>query len=179
MRLKAGEKAPLFEVEDIHGQRIALKDFAGQKLMVSFYRYSGCPFCNLRVADMIRHYPIFEKQNLKMISFWQSAKEDILETVGKQDAPFPLVPDKEMKIYALYGVERHLMAPLKVLLNPALSLRALFSPFMKLKIAGDVDLVPADFLIGPDLTIKRSYYGSHIADHIPISEIESFLVTGQ
>jgi len=143
--------------------------------MISFYRYSGCPFCNLRVTDMIRHYPIFEKQNLKMISFWQSTKEEILETVGKQDAPFPLVPDKEKKIYARYGVERHFLAPLKVLLNPALALRALFSRFITMKIAGDVDLVPADFLVGPDLTVERAYYGSHIADHIPISEIESFL----
>lgn len=177
MRLKEKQKAPSFEVVDVYGKRILLKDFVGQKLMVSFYRYSGCPFCNLRVADLIQHYPSFEKQGLKMISFWQSAKEEILETVGTQHAPFPLIPDKGKKIYTLYGVENHSMAPWKVLLDLALSLRVLFSPFMKMKIAGEIDLVPADFLINPDGTIYRAYYGKHVGDHLPISEIESFLVT--
>jgi thioredoxin-dependent peroxiredoxin len=176
MRLKEGEKAPMFDIEDIYGKHIALKNLKGKKLMISFYRFSECPFCNLRVADLIQHYPDFEKQGLKMISFWQSTKEEILETVGTQHAPFPLIPDKQKKIYTLYGVENHFMAPWKVLLDLALSLRVLFSPFMKMKIAGEIDLVPADFLINSDGTIYRAYYGKHVGDHLPISEIESFII---
>ena len=175
MRLKKGEKAPLFDVADVYGKRIALRDFAGKKLMVSFYRYSGCPLCNLRIADLMEHYSEFEKQGLIMLSFWQSAKKEILETVSEQHAPFPLIPDKEKKIYTLYGVESRFVAILKLLLHPALSLRTLFSRFMKVKMAGDINLVPADFLINPDLTIHTAYYGKHIGDHLPISEIESFL----
>jgi hypothetical protein len=43
------------------------------------------------------------------------------------------------------------------------------------KVDGSKKLIPADFLIGPDLTIERAFYGTHIGDHLPIAEIESFL----
>lgn len=35
--------------------------------------------------------------------------------------------------------------------------------------------LPADFLIGPDLTIHQAYYGKHIGDHIGFADIEKFL----
>ena len=42
---------------------------------------------------------------------------------------------------------------------------------------GQPNLLPADFLLGPDLTIERAYYGRDIGDHLPFSEIEQFLAT--
>jgi hypothetical protein len=40
---------------------------------------------------------------------------------------------------------------------------------------GDKALIPADFLIGPDLVIKRAYYGKEIGDHMPLDDIEAFI----
>ena len=37
--------------------------------------------------------------------------------------------------------------------------------------------LPADFLLNPDLTIARAYYGRDIGDHLPLNEIEQFLAT--
>ena len=39
------------------------------------------------------------------------------------------------------------------------------------RMEGKKSLVPADFLIGPDLVVKKAYYGSDISDHMPIQEI--------
>jgi len=36
-------------------------------------------------------------------------------------------------------------------------------------------MVPADFLIGPDLTVQIAYYGSDIGDHLPIEKICQWL----
>ena len=36
-------------------------------------------------------------------------------------------------------------------------------------------MVPADFLIGPDLTVEVAYYGSDIGDHLPLEKIYQWL----
>lgn len=36
-RLKSGEKAPVFALEDQDGNRVSLSDYAGSKLFVFFY----------------------------------------------------------------------------------------------------------------------------------------------
>ncbi len=40
---------------------------------------------------------------------------------------------------------------------------------------GAITQLPAEFLIGPDLTIERAYYGKDIGDHLPIPEIDAWL----
>lgn len=106
MELKQGEKAPMFAMEDVFGNTINLQDYAGHKVMISFYRFSSCPFCNLRVQRILGQYHKFEENGLKMISFWQSPKESILEHVAQQQPPFPLIPDPAKQMYRLYDVEK-------------------------------------------------------------------------
>lgn len=176
MRLKKGDKALSFETSDIYGNPIRLEDFSGKKILLSFYRFSSCPFCNLRVHELIQKYSEFENKGLVMLSFWQSSKEKILEDVGRQKAPFPLIPDPKENIYARYGVYASWWATLKVALHPQRIFQVVREGFMTLKKTGKANMVPADFLINPDLTIRTAYYGKHIADHLPISEIELFLL---
>lgn len=42
----------------------------------------------------------------------------------------------------------------------------------------DVTVLPADFLIGPDLVIQTAYYGKDIGDHLPLEEIYRFVGMG-
>ena len=52
MRLQAGQAAPDFLRPDIGGKTIRLSDYRGRYLLLSFYRYASCPFCNLRVNNI-------------------------------------------------------------------------------------------------------------------------------
>jgi len=40
---------------------------------------------------------------------------------------------------------------------------------------GIKSLVPADFLIGPDLTVQVAYYGNDMGGHLPIEKIFQWL----
>ena len=51
----------------------------GKKVMLSFYRYAACPLCNLRVNDLINHYPDFNNKGLEMIAIFQSPTKSILK----------------------------------------------------------------------------------------------------
>jgi len=44
---------------------------------------------------------------------------------------------------------------------------------------GIKSMVPADFLISPDLSVQVAYYGSDIGDHLPIVKINEWLEKSQ
>ena len=68
-------------------------------------------------------------------------------------------------------------------LNPTSLLRtlweAIYGGFIKgylpTKIDGNVERMPADFLIGPEGVVLKAYYGSYPADHLPFAEIERLI----
>lgn len=175
MRLIDGDRAVDFAVEDLGGNFISLKDYAGKKLMLSFYRYASCPYCNLRVSRLINYYPQFHEKGLYMLAFFQSPKESILGRVGKQNAPFPIIADPERKIYRKYGVGSSWKGFFKALFRISTNVETIKKGHLPGKMEGEKALIPADFLIGPDLIIKKAYYGKDITDHLPIKEIQGFL----
>lgn len=176
MKLQQGQAAPDFNVLDIFDTPISLQDYAGQKLLISFYRFASCPFCNLRVHKLIQQLPEFSNRGLNIISFWQSPKESIRKDVGRQQPPFPLIPDPKRHIYQLYGLERSKTAVAKaILFHFNLIVEANQKGFHKKEIDGDMEQIPADFLINPDGTIHQAYYGTHVGDHLPFSAIRAFL----
>ena len=175
-RLQAGDKAWDFQVTDILNRQISLEKFRGRKLMLSFYRYASCPLCNLRVAQLINEYPDYHKRGLSMVAFFQSSRESILHYIGRQDAPFTIVADPERSIYRLYGVESSWSGYARSLVDLPRWFDAIVRHgFKPGKMEGDKALIPADFLVGPDLIIRQAFYGKDIGDHIPLPEIDSFL----
>ena len=83
MKLKKGDSAIGFKTEDILGNKIDLKDFRGKKIFLSFYRGASCPFCNLRVHELIKHVDVFREKELVIIGVFTSERQEIMEFVGK------------------------------------------------------------------------------------------------
>jgi len=175
VKLIKGQLAKEFEARDIGGRAISLKKYRGRKVMVSFFRYSACPLCNLRIHELITNYKKLHKKGLYIIAFFQSPKEKILKYVGKQNPPFPIVPDPEKEIYKLYGVEESLLKSLKAIRKTEKFKEAKNLGFKGGESDGSKTTVPADFLIDEKGIIKKAYYGRDISDHLPIEEIEEFL----
>ena len=175
MRIQSGQTAPDFEVRDIFGNPFLLMDFKGKKLLLSFYRYASCPLCNLRVHQLIERYPDLTAKGLHLLAFFQSPIESIRRYVGKQGAPFPIIADPGHIVYRAYGVETSWAGFIKGSLRLNKVASAAGKGYFPGKMEGNKSLVPADFLIGPDLIVKNAYYGSDISDHMPIQEIEDGL----
>ncbi|MCX6040070.1 MAG: hypothetical protein NTV69_02900, partial [Caldilinea sp.] len=114
---------------------------------------------------------------LVMLVVFQSSAESMREYVGRQDSPFALIPDPEMGLYRLYGVERSwagLLSPANVLQ----AVRAFFRGFLPGRVDGPIDRMPADFLIGADGRIERAFYARAASEHVPLSEVMSWLHGG-
>jgi len=173
MRLKIGDIAKNFQVNDIFGTEIILSKFTDKKILLSFYRYASCPLCNLRINQLIQHYNEFKSKNLIVLAFFESPIGSILENVGKQEAPFPIIPDPEREVYKLYGIESSRIGYLRGGISKTM-FKALKAGFRIGPKEGDKYLLPADFLI-ENMEIKEVFYGKTISEHISIENIYRFI----
>ena len=169
--LKNYDNAIDFSVADYLNNQVTLSDLKGKKVLLSFFRGAACPFCNMRVRELINNYPKFEEKGIVIIAFFASSKEEILEFAGKQNAPFSIIPDPTLKFYTKYGVEQSKWGMLKTMLNPIKMVNMMSSGFFNLKSSKDKPIVPADFLIDEHQIIQKAYYGSDFGDHINIQKI--------
>jgi peroxiredoxin len=174
MRLKPGEPAPDFDVRDADDHTIRLADHRGRKVLVSFFRYASCPYCNLRVHEMLGRAPGWSTRGLDVIAFFESPAESVRARVGQQAAAFPIVPDPQREVYARYGVEASWAGFAAGLVRPR-GLVAMAKGFLPGKMEGEVSLLPADFLVDESGTVRTAFYSSNIVDHLPFDAIEAFV----
>lgn len=176
MRLKPGNPAPPFSVRDLDGNEVSLNPYTGKRLLLSFYRYASCPFCNLRVHELARRYADYRSGGLEALAVFQSPAATIRKYVGRQAPSFAILPDPARQLYRLYGVESSWAGLLQPLVTrwPEL-IRALGRGFLPGSMQGEPHRLPADFLVGPDLRLLDVYYGRDIGDHMPRAQIERHL----
>ncbi len=178
MRLLEGQQAPRFTSTDVKGQPITLDMYNGKYVLLSFFRYAGCPFCNLTLIKLIERYDNFASRGLQAIAFFQSDDDSINKYVAAKNPPFPIVSDAEKIVYDQYGVESSRLGGLKSLAHvPETAAAMLKKEVVQGNIGGDTFLMPAQFIIAPDKTIIKAHYGSDFADKIPMFEIEELILT--
>ena len=167
MRLQPGQKAIPFEMEDVFDNRISLEDYRGKRLLLSFYRYAGCPLCNYRIEKLVLLTPRFRRLGLDMLAVFQSPKESILYYVEKRDSPFSIIADPERRIYRAYGVEPSWKGLFKGAVRLPTLLRASRRGFFPGKVEGNPAMLPADFLIDETLVVREAYYGKDVETILP------------
>lgn len=175
MRLKAGDTAPAFSLVDIHGKPVIFP-IQGRRVMLSFYRYASCPFCNLRIHELDKQAEAYRQQGLELIAVFQSPVEKIHHYAGKQQAAFPIIADPDRHLYRLYGVESSWWGMVKAFFGrPAEIARAIGQGFLPGSMEGEKHRLPADFIIERDGSLLASYYGRDIGDHLPLQQVERYL----
>lgn len=174
-KLSAGDRAPSFSLTDLHGNRVSLEDFRGRKLLLSFYRYASCPFCNLQVHALSKRAPDWQARGLDLVAVFQSPRESILEHAGKEPKPFAILPDPARALYRAYGVEGSWAGFAKAGLQFGKLAAALKEGFLPGRMEGDINMVPADFLIDEEGRVALAYYGRDISDHLDLDQVERFL----
>ncbi|MEE8593516.1 MAG: peroxiredoxin-like family protein [Candidatus Bipolaricaulota bacterium] len=173
--LQSGEPAPAFDVQSLDGRGVALTGYHGRRLLLSFFRYGACPLYNLRMSYLVDAFPRWKSKGLDILAVFESPAERLLETVASQPIPFPVIPDPERTLYRQYGVSASWLGYLIGAFRFRSFRNAFRQGFHPGKGEGAIAQLPAEFLIGPDLTIERTYYGNDIGDHLPIPEIDAWL----
>lgn len=175
MRLKAPCQGIDFHTTDVFGNAFKLSDLVGKKIMLSFFRDAGCPFCNFRLYELTNRHKEWKDQNLEVIAVFSDTPEQVRRYVARHPRPFTMLADPDLEIYNQYGIEHSGSALLKALMFrlPRI-IRGVLKGGRPTK-NPHVKLVPADFLLGEDGRVKEVWYGRDTSDHIPLEEIQSFI----
>src|SRR5262245_45214984 len=175
MHIQPATPAPDLRSQYIFGAPIDLRDYAGKTLLLSFFRNAACAVCNLRMHHLIQRSPAYRESGLEIVAVFESPRASILEYVGKQDAPFPIIADPQAQLYALYGVETSEDKVAQTMGRPetqdVIQEAAAHGFVLTHEPGSNFQRIPADFLIGPDLVVRRAHYAAYVTDHLPFEEI--------
>lgn len=174
MRIVAGTVAPDFTATVYARDPLTLSALRGQKVWLAFFRYAGCPLCNLRVHQMIQRHADWAAKGLQIVAVFQAPVAEVADNVGEQNAPFPIVCDPDEKLYRLYGLEASLAGYLSPKNLPLIA-EALKEGFTPGAMHGTKTRLPADFLIDATGKVVETFYAGTIGDHIPFARVDAFV----
>ena len=178
MKLFYGEDARDFTATDIFGNKVTLSNYKGQKIYLSFMRNVSCPFCNVRVHNLMGHNYELKETGIEIILLFESNNTLISESVLHRGLlPWTMIGDSSKKIYDLYNVESSYTKMMRTMLSSnvmgIMKIKKTLPATPKDKNATS-SLIPADFFIDENFKIHTSYYGKDINDHISIEKIKEW-----
>lgn len=103
MKLKIGDKAPIFEGVDQDGKSIKLKDFKGSNLILYFYPKDNTPGCTAESCDLRDNYDMWLGKGYKVVGVSPDSQKSHQNFIAKYKLPFPLIADTEKKIIKAFG----------------------------------------------------------------------------
>ena len=174
MRLSSGAKAIIIELPSIDGTVFDTTSLAGRPYLLSFYRFASCPFCNLRVNELVRRFDEFGS-DFTIVAIFDSPLDNLKRFTKGHNAPFPILADENNKYYREYEIEKSLAGMLKGMIfrMPTL-LKGMFKGYLPYVFKGSLITMPADFLIDKEGIIQVAYYGKDEGDHLSFDTIKDF-----
>ena len=174
MRLTTDTKLKHIRLPAIDGSIFDSESIKGKPIMLSFFRFASCPFCNLRMNELVRRFDEFG-DDFTIIAIFDSPLDNLTRHAESHKAPFPILADESNKYYKEYGIEHSFIGMLKgIFFRMPTLLKGMFKGYVPLIIKGSITTMPADFLIDRDGNIKTAHYGKDEGDHLSFDEITAF-----
>ena len=172
-KIKAGEPLPKLSGQSFDNRVIDLTNFQGTPLILSFYRYAACPYCNLRMHHFIKKYQAdYANRGIKAVAVFQSPQKSISKYLSKHEAPFDIIADPQQLWYKTMGLRTSWTGFMIGVAKVSQGLEARRKGLINIDPEGPANRLPADFLIGADGTVEVVYYANNISDHIPFDAID-------
>ena len=104
MSLKAGRKAPDFNLPDQNGDKHKLSTYKGQWVLIYFYPKDDTPGCTKEACAIRDNWGGFKKLKMQVFGISTDPVKKHAKFVDKYDLPFTLLADEEKKVVNKYGV---------------------------------------------------------------------------
>lgn len=104
--LKPGVRAPDFSLPDPQGKIFSLSDlFPKGPVVLTFYRGSWCPFCNLQLRAYQKALPEIKKMGATLVAISPQTPDHSLSFVEKAELTFPVLSDQGNSVARQYGLD--------------------------------------------------------------------------
>lgn len=169
--LKVGDTAPSFTTTDNNGKSFSL-GVALQKgdVVLMFYRGQWCPYCNKQMSQMNDSLLLITGKGATVVAISPEIQENVVKTIKKTKASFPVISDVQMKIMKDYQV--NFTVP-----QTAIDRYKNFGiDFTVANGENGANLpVPATYVIGKNGKIKYVFFNPDYRKRASVKEIASYL----
>lgn len=171
--LNKNEIAPEIGTDSISGHHVYLSGLRGNKVLIKFHRFSGCPVAQCQIDEYISRQNELNAAGVKTIVFMHNSKDKIVPRYQEVKGLY-IIADKQKKFYQIFGAQ--------FLISKMFSLSswmATFKSFVKgyypllNRFQGSLVGVPSDFLINEKGVIVDMHYGTHFGDSWSVTEVLS------
>lgn len=112
MRRQAGDHVGPLQLPAIDGRQFDVERLRGQRFMLSFFRFAACPFCNLRVHELVERFGELQGR-CTVVAVFDSPLDNLRRYAGRHRAPFPILADEANVYYRAFAIERSMAGMLK------------------------------------------------------------------
>lgn len=103
-KLKVGDKAPDFQGVNQNGEKIALNDFAGKKLILFFYPKDNTPGCTAESCNLNDNYDSWLEKGFDVVGVSPDSEKSHLKFIDKFGFKYNLIADTEKEMLQAYDV---------------------------------------------------------------------------
>ena len=174
MKLKSGDKIDELTLSSIDGSKFVIKNIIYKRALVTFYRFASCPFCNLRINEIVKRYDELGSE-FEMVAIFDSPLDNLKKQTKHHNAPFWILADENYHYFNKFSIEQSILKFLKgTLIRFHRLILASFKGYIPFTFKGSVSTIPVDILIEKDGKISEVYYGRDTSDHLPFEKIKTF-----
>ena len=105
MKLKVGDKAPGFSLQDSNGKSYSLAEYKSKSpVIVYFYPKAGTTGCTKEACGIRDNWSKFSQNGIPVLGISVDDKKDIKQFVDDYKLNFPLLSDNDKTVSKKYGV---------------------------------------------------------------------------
>lgn len=103
--LKEGSKIPHFTLPDVKKGTVRSSNLLEQgPLLIVFYRGGWCPYCNLQLRDLQKHYREIQETGALLVAISPEAPDQTAETVKDGELDYYVLSDADGKVGQSFGL---------------------------------------------------------------------------
>lgn len=115
MAYLVGDTITELSLPAIDGSLFCIEKVKGRRYMISFMRFAACPFCQLRMHQLITRWQGLD-ENFTVVAVFDSSLENLQKQSEKQHAPFPILADEQGIYYHKFAVKHSVSGMFKAML---------------------------------------------------------------
>jgi thioredoxin-dependent peroxiredoxin len=101
--LKAGDRAPDFELESDAGKKVSLSDYKGKTLVVYFYPKDDTPGCTREAIAFSQAAKAFAKAGATVVGISKDSVKSHCSFRDKHALSIPLLSDPDLAVHRAFG----------------------------------------------------------------------------
>ncbi len=182
MNINGGNRMSRFEVllgttisaiqkPDVSGNVVHIPTQSGKPVLLTFFRFATCPFCNLRLRTLQTFAN--EHPEIEIVGVFGSPRDEVKKAIPLHSLTYSLLADEGGELYRMFGIRKSLWGMLKGMIGRMpLLLKAMIKDHLFPKaMHGHLLTMPAEFIISPEGEVLFSHYGSDEGDHASLAAI--------